>query len=587
MRATAYAKAVVAGEIPAGPYVRGACQRHLDDLKREDWGFYYDEKEAAEAIAFFETILRLNGGQFEGKPFLLFPWQDFCTGVLFGWKRISDGKRRFRMAYIEGPKGCGKSPWASGVGIKGLVADKEPRAEIYAAATKRDQAMVLFRDAVAFYDQSPELQSRLVASGTGSMRWNLAYLEKGSFFRVISSEKKGQSGARPHFAICDEIHEHQDNTVIEMIRAGFKFRQQPLMVLITNSGTSNSNVCWEYHEMGRRVATGLEKNEEFFSYICSLDDEDKIDDKYLADESLWEKVNPSLPYGIPGYDYIRSQVAEARGMPSKMSTVKRLCFCQWTEAENPWISSEVWLPCRDTEFDISRLRGRRCWGGLDLSAVNDLTSLALLFEPSYDDPLMRLVVFFWVPENGLGRKSEVDHVPYDVWKQQGHIFTSPGDAISKSQVVRFIYDQTAKYDLVGIAYDRHRIKDLIEFGEKEGIELAIGKWDKERRAWDFDRPRGIKMMPFGQDARSMSPAIDRFETHLLQKEFRHTGNPCLTWCAANAVVDTDDAGYRRISKKKSTGRIDGIIASVMAFGIVENVARQSAYENLGAEILTF
>ena len=229
-RATAYAKKVLAGKSLAGPYVRGACQRHLNDLDHaEKRGFYYDEFEASEAISFFETILVLNGGQYEGKPFLLLGWQDFILGSIYGWQRIPDNckrtkrliktkedenknplmwvdkktneevrtYRRFRVAYCEGAKGCGKSPIAAGIGIKGLVADGEPRAEIYAAATYRDQAMILFRDACAFYDQSPQLQSRLTSSGTAEKRWNLAYIDEGSFFRVYLQKKKGNQDRGP------------------------------------------------------------------------------------------------------------------------------------------------------------------------------------------------------------------------------------------------------------------------------------------------------------------------------------------------------------------------------------------------------
>lgn len=585
-RATEYAHSVVAGEVVAGPYIRGACQRHLNDLDYAvDRGFYYDKESAAEAIGFFEECLYLNGGQFEGKPFLLLPWQSFIIGSIFGWKRTKDNMRRFRVAYIETAKGSGKSPLAAGIGLKGLVADNEPRAEIYAAATFKDQAMVLFRDAIAFYDQSPELQKRLFASGTGAQRWKLESLKTGSVFRVISSEKKGQSGPRPHIALLDEIHEHTDGTVIEMIRAGFKFRTQPLSFMITNSGHDKTSVCWEYHDLGTKVACEQVINDEFFAYICSLDPEDLIDEKYLSDETLWPKVNPSLDYGLPGYDYIRGQVNEAHGMSSKMSTVKRLCFCVWTEADDPWLSSEVWMPCKDTEFDDSLLIGRRCWGGLDLSATQDLTALALIFLPTESDPFMRLKPYFWLPDDGLWRKEEIDHVPYVAWKNDGSLFTCSGPSISKTQVVKFINEVAQKYNIMGIAYDRSRMNDLIEFADKANIDLNIGKWDKENRKWNFNNNVGIKMMPFGQDSRSMSPAIDKFEVYLVNKEIRHNGNPVMTWCAANAVVKVDDDGYRKISKKKSIGRIDGIVAAVMACGILENNddCNVSFYDEMTAE----
>ncbi len=571
-RATAYALAVTSGKILAGPFVRGSCQRHLNDLKHAgERGFYYNEHVAAEAMAFFEEVLILAGGQWEGKPFILLPWQAFIISNLFGWKRKSDNKRRFRVCYIESGKGSGKSPLAAGVGMKGLLADKEPRAEIYAAATTQSQAMVLFRDAAAFFDQSPLLQTRLVPSGLAEKCWNLSHIESGSFFRVISSERK-QSGPRPHMALLDEIHEHPDGGVIEMLRAGFKWREQPLSFMITNSGHDKASVGWEYHDMGVKVACEQVQNDEFFSYICSLDDEDLEGDKYLEDESLWPKVNPSLEYGLPGYDYIRGQVLEARGMPSKMATVKRLCFCVWTEAENPAISKEAWFACQDLAYDAEILRGRRAWGGLDLSAVNDLTAFALMFAPSAEDPLWRLKVWFWIPGEGIRQKEEQDHVPYIAWRDAKHLFASPGAAISKADVIRFIHEETVKYDLHGIAYDRSRIKDLMEFAEKAGIELNIGKWDKEKRKWNFPGYGGIKMMPFGQEPRSMAPAIDKFELLLLEKRFRHDGNPVMVWCASSAVMKADEDGYRKVSKLKSTGRVDGLTATVMACGILDDGA---------------
>lgn len=550
-RATQYARDVTDGNIIAGPHVRDACKRHLNDLETaHERGLYYDAAEATEAIAFFEECLCLNGGQFEGVPFLLLPWQCFVVGSLFGWKRISDDMRRFRVVYLETPKGSGKSPLCAGIGLKGLVADNEPRAEIYAAATFKDQAMVLFRDAMAFFDQSPELQSRLVASGTGAQRWNLAYLDKASFFRVISSEKKGQSGPRPHMALLDEIHEHRDGTVIEMLRAGFKFRRQPLSVMITNSGHDKTSVCWEYHEMGVKVSAGQIKNDEFFAYICGLDEEDLKDDRYLTDETLWPKVNPSLDAGIPGYDYIRGQVNEALGMPSKMATVKRLCFCQWTEADNPWIDSGTWFSCQDKEFDDRLLAGRRCWGGLDLSAVRDLTAFALQFEPSAADPYWRLKVWFWIPGVGLKAKSDQDKVPYIAWKEAGHLTAIDRKTIEYEFVITDMMKICADFEVQKIAFDRWNMANFVKEVDRIGATLP-------------------ELQEFGQGFQSMGPAVKEFEK-LLDDKIRHDGNPVLTWCAANAVAVEDPAENKKLDKSRSTGRIDGIIAAVMASGIIEH-----------------
>jgi phage terminase large subunit-like protein len=567
-RATRYALNVISGQILAGPFVKGACQRHLNDLLNAgERGFYYDEHAASEAIAFFETILCLNGGQYEGKPFLLLPWQDFIVGSIFGWKRKSDNMRRFRVAFIETAKGSGKSPLCAGTGIKGLCADGEARAEIYAAATFKDQAMVLFRDACAFYDQSPELQHRLSVSGVGEKRWSLAYPEKHSFFRVIASDTKvGHSGPRPHMALLDEIHEHKDGNIIEMLRAGFKFRQQPLSFMITNSGHDKTSVGWEYHDLGTKVALEQLINDEFFSYICALDEEDLEGDKFLHDESLWIKVNPSLDAGLPGYDYIRGQVKEAQGMPSKMATIKRLCFCQWTEAENPAIGKDVWFACENKNYPDDILLRRRCWGGLDLSAVNDLTALALLFEPGYIemekingiwkpcaslfDPFWRLKVWFWIPGIGLVNKSDHDRVPYIAWRDAGHIKAIDRKTIEYEFVIPDIAEICGDYNVQKIAYDRWNFKNF----EKELVRLGVNL---------------PELVEFGQGYQSMSPAIKTFETKLIESTIRHDGNPCLTWNAANVVAIEDAAKNKKYDKSRSTGRIDGIIASVMASGIIE------------------
>jgi len=577
-----YCLDITSGKIPAGPYVVASCQRHLDDLEHgHERGLYYDEHAAIEAIAFFEEILFLNGDDFEGLPFLLDDWEAFIVSSLFAWKYKKTGYRRFRLAYIETAKGSGKSPLAAGIAMKGFVADGVKRAEIYACATMKEQAQVLFRDAVAFCDQSPALQKRVVSSGGAGKEWKLYHPESGSFFQIISSDKK-KSGPRPHMYVADELHEHVDGTIVGQLEKGFKSKKQPLGVEITNAGFDTTSFCWERHEMGVKVATGLQENDSVFSYICALDEEDLKDEAFLKDESVWCKVNPSLDgCGIPGYDYIRKQVQGAEGMPSQLSLVKRLNFCVWTEADNPWISGEQWNPCKDSEFDEELLKGRKCTVGQDLSAVNDLTSLTFLFYPTKEDPFYRLLPFFWVPEEGLRRKAAVDHVPYDVWVRQGHLFTSPGPTIQKTQVVKFLYDCSLIYDIQGVAHDRDRMADFREFAQKAEIEIAVGKWDKEKREWDFDNRSGIKMMPFGQTAKSMAPAIDKFEGFLFNKEIRHNGNPVLTWCMSNAVVKADDDNYRKISKRKSIGRVDGAVTTVMAAGISERTDEaESAYANM-------
>ena len=539
--ATAYAAAVVRGEVVAGPHVRDACRRHLDDLARgHERGLVWDVAAVDRVVGFFRDVLRLNGGDYEGVPFELLGWQAFVVGSLFGWKR-EDGYRRFRVAYVETGKGSGKSPLAAGIGLYGLVADGEARAEVYAAATKKDQAMVLFRDAVAMVDQSPALSARIVKSGAPGKEWNLAYHETYSFFRPISADD-GQSGPRPHIGLIDEIHEHKSPLVVEMIRAGTKSRKQALIFMITNSGFDKHSVCWEYHDLGAKVAAGQVQDDSFFAFICGLDEgEDPLDD-----EGCWPKANPSLQEaGIPGVQYLREQVAQAREMPSKEAIVRRLNFCIWTEASSPFIAGHVWRAAEE-RVPESLLLGRPCYGGLDLSSTQDLTAFVLLFEPTAEDPVWRLRPWFWIPESRIAEKERSDRVPYSVWRDAGHLEALPGSAVSKLVVAQRVVEIVAPYQLHSIAYDRWRIADFMQMLDDAGEALPLE--------------------PFGQGYKDMAPALDEFEIRLLDGRLKHDGNPVMTWCAANAVVAEDPAGNRKIDKQRATGRVDGIVAAIMATG---------------------
>lgn len=573
-RVSAYASAVLAGEIVAGPDVRNACRRHLRDRDTAELrGLVWDQEAADRAIGFFEDVLCLNGGDYEGEPFILAPWQAFVVGSLFGWY-TADGYRRFRTAYIETGKGSGKSPLVGGIGLYGLVADGEQRAEIYAAATKRDQAMILFRDAVSMVDMSPALNARLTKSGRDEKVWNLFYPNTSSFFRPIASDD-GQSGPRPHIGLLDEVHEHKTATVVNMMRAGTKNRRRAMVVMITNSGSDKNSVAGQYHDLGKRVCAGLEDNDNLFAFICSLDEGDDP----FTDESCWPKANPSLDWipegksdGIPGRKYLREQVQEARGLPAKESVVRRLNFCEWTQADNPWIGWDVWSQAEE-RVPMRLLRNRPAVAGLDLSSTTDLTAFVLLFAPIPADPHWRLLPYFWIPDHQLEERERRDKVPYSVWIKERHLETTPGRAISKLHVLRRLQTICDYFEVRQIAYDRWRIEDLRELMNEYGITLP-------------------EMVGFGQGFKDMGPAVDEFERRLLglQPEvgtidldpddyqlltgdapevetLRHDGNPVLTWNAGNAVTASDPAGNRKVDKAKAIGRIDGIVAAIMATGI--------------------
>lgn len=543
-RATDYARAVSKKKIVAGPHVRAACRRHLKDLREgKKRGLRWDLGAARHAIEYFEEVLHLNGGKFEGVPFKLLPWQAFVVGSLFGWKG-ADGFRRFRVAYVETGKGSGKSPLAAGVGLFGLTADDEERAEIYAAATKKDQAQILFRDAIAMYEHSPELAARLVTSGAKGKEFNLAYHASSSFFRTIAADD-GQSGPRPHMALIDEVHEHKSSNVIDMMVAGTKSREQSLIFMITNSGTDKTGICWDYHDLGRQVCAGVKEDDSFFAFVCGLDEGDDP----FKDETCWVKANPSLEAGVPGFEYLRKQVTRARNMPSRAAVVKRLNFCIWTEGDNPWIGYADWNACEERidEADLQRFAGRSGVAGLDLSSTQDLTALVVALDPVPEDPVTRLIPFFWLPGDDLEEKGEKDRVPYSTWREAGYLEALPGKAVNKKAVLKRAAKLTITFDLRAIYCDRWRVEDFEQLIDDEGVALP-------------------PLLPFGQGYKDMAPAIDEFETRLLERTVRHDGNPVMTWCAANAVVKEDEAGNRKIVKRRATGRVDGVVAAVMAIG---------------------
>jgi phage terminase large subunit-like protein len=282
----------------------------------------------------------------------------------------------------------------------------------------------------------------------------------------------------------------------------------------------------------------------FFAFICSLDEGDDP----IQDESCWYKSNPSLQDAdLPGMKYLREQVTEARGMPSKEAMVRRLNFCQWTGAESPWLSADVWKGAA-RDFDWRQLRGRRAYAGLDLSSTTDLTALVFLVEPLLDGEPWLLVPFAWLPEEGLQRKAESDRVPYVQWAAMGYLETTPGRAVSKRSVLQRLVALCEFFEVIAVGYDRWRMADLVSMANDDGITLP-------------------PMVEFGQGYKDMSPAVEAFEEALLNGRLVHPSHPVLNWCANNAVTTSDDAGNRKPSKEKANGRIDAIVAAIMAVGI--------------------
>lgn len=589
-----YAEKVISGEIVAGPHVRNACRRHRDDrINGPSRGVHWDPVAADRVLRFFPAVLRLNGGQFEGRPFHPHLSQQFKIGSIFGWKRVeSDGAilRRFRRAYIEEGKGNGKSPLAAGIGHYCLTADGEAAAEIYAAAANKDQAFVLFRDAVAMYEQSPSLKAKLTPSG-GNPVWNLSYLKKRSFFRPISREG-AHSGPRPYIALCDEIHEHPDGKVIEMLERGFKFRRQPLLFMITNSGSDRNSICWEEHQHAVAVAAGVQKellDDDFtyvgeviddttFSYVCALDK----DDDPFTDPTCWQKANPLFGVTLK-HDYLAGVVNQAKDIPSKRNGILRLHFCVWTEADTSWIPRPL-IEKVMVDFDpYEEHAGKPIKAaGLDLSGAKDLTAAAFVVETGTkritredgteaDLPTYDAWIEAWTPRDTMDERSKVDHLPYRAWLEQGYIMAPPGARIRYDHVAALFAKLDAEHGIGVLAYDKYVYDKFAEELDAYGVEInsvAHPQGGKKRARPDKDKVDAAKAA--GEEAPLglwMPGSMAALETLILEERIRLRSSPVLMGAIMAAHVETDPLmGNQWLSKTKSTQKIDAVIALCMAVG---------------------
>ncbi|MBR1206971.1 terminase large subunit [Bradyrhizobium sp. AUGA SZCCT0051] len=572
---TAYARAVVDGAIVAGPLVRAACRRHLQDLAHgADRGLSFDVAAAERAIGFFRDILTVEVEEKDefgevstfAAPFDLQAWQAFIIGSLFGWRNAL-GFRRFRRAYVEIGKGNGKSPLAAGIGHYMLLGCRKLRAEVYSAATDKDQAAILFRDAVAMWERSPALRRRLKPKGANPV-WELHTSRPGvnSFFKPISSDKKGKSGIRPYCALIDEVHEHPDNSVIEMMRAGTKGNQEALLFEITNSGFDKKTVCGQEHDLSARIVNGEFDNDAWFAYVACLDE---ADDPF-EDESCWIKANPNLGVSIQP-PFIREQVQEARGMPSKEGLVRRLHFCQWTESENSAIPRATWAAC-EGEVDPDKLTeaGYPCFGGLDLSKTRDLTAFTLtwVLDATKDQEKFASKTWFWTPKDTLKERAKSDRAPYDVWVDQGHLEAVPGKRIKYSWLAAALLALNARYHPVMICADQYGLEQLNEAlgAINESLPTEVHPQGFQRRIVGERAEEAQKETGAEDIVLWMPDSINKLEAALLEQRITIAPSPVMRMCAGGVVYEQNRSGHRMFDKSKATTRIDGMVSQAMSIG---------------------
>lgn len=545
--AETYIDDVLMGKQVACQWVRKACERHVRDLDTGgERGLWFDREAGQIAIDFF-GLLKHSKGEWAGTALTLEPWQQFHLWTLFGWKR-DNGLRRFRTSYLEVARKNGKTTTAAGVGLYLMLADNEPGAEIYTAATKRDQARIAHSEATRMVKGSPYLR-RVIRV----VKDNLHIIDTASKFEPVGRDADSLDGLNIHGAIVDEVHAHKTRDMWDILETATGARRQPLMFAITTAGFDRQTVCYELHEYTQKVLDGVIEDDSFFGIIYALDDETEWED-----ETQWVKANPNLGVSVK-LDDLQRKAAKAKEMPSALNAFLRLHMNIWTQAETRWISPESWADCGDA-VDADGLRGRICYGGLDLSSTTDITALVLVFPPEADGDPYQVLCRFWIPEESMRERSRRDRVPYDAWVRQGYITATPGNVVDYEYIFEQVDQDAQRYDIKEIAFDR--------WGAARVSQVLI--------------EQGMTMVQFGQGFASMNAPMHELEKLILSRGIAHGGNPVLSWMAHNLVARQDPAGNLKPDKKASTEKIDGIVALLMGLDrATRHADTMSVYESRG------
>lgn len=514
-------------------------------------GCVFDPESADHATRFFEGFLRHTTGHWAGRPFLLQPWQrDHIIRPLFGWRR-PNGTRRFNTAYIEIPKKNGKSSLAAGVVLYLTCADGEPRAEVYSAAADRNQAGIVFREAANFVRASPALTPRLEVVPSQKV---IVDHDSGSFYKVLSADAYRQDGINAHGIIFDELHTQRNRDLFDALRYAGASRRQPLLVSITTAGYDRGSICWEQHDYAEKVLTGVLEDDSFLAYITAAAEDDD-----WTDPRVWQKANPSLGVTI-SVDSMAKACQEAQNSPAKQNAFKRYRLNIWTTQDVRWFDLSRW-DVGGAPFDEAELDGRECFVGLDLATTTDIAAAVFVFPV---DGVYRLVCRFWVPEISAREKLEKKNVNYPLWVQQGLIKATEGDVIDYETILA---------DLLALG-DRFRIQ-----------EFAVDPWNATQIAQKL-QDEDFQVAMFRQGFASMSGPSKEFERLVLEGRLHHGGNPVLRWMASNVAIEQDAAGNIKPSKKRSTEKIDGIVATVMGLGrAIVKPEMRSVYDDRGIEFL--
>ncbi len=490
------------------------------------------ERDALRIERFVENLTHSEGDA-AGTPFRLRDWQREILRGVYG-PRHPDGRRVVRTAFITMPRKQGKTQLAAALALYHLIADGERGGQVYSAAADRNQAALVFNAAAAMVRNDPELEAML---NIVDSQKRIVHYGSGSFYQAISSDSRTKHGFSASAIIYDELAQAPNRHLWDVLTTSTGARSQPLTIVISTLGANRQSLMHELYEYALKVRDSVVTDPTFYPVIYQAPE-----DADPWSEETWRACNPALG-DFRSLEEMQTMAARARRMPAAEAAFRSLYLNQLVDAEVRFLSSPDWRAGKHL-VDVERLRGRACWGGLDLSSTTDLTSLVLVFPDGAG--AFDVLAWFWVPGDRLFEREDRDRVPYRAWRDAGHLEATPGRAIDKRYVVRRLTEIAAAFDVRAIAYDRWRIEDLKVLMADEGL--------------------AVPLQPFGQGFKDMGPAVDALETAVLAGRLRHD-SPVLDWNAANAVVVQDPAGLRKLDKARSVERIDGLVALAMALGI--------------------
>ena len=486
----------------------------------------------AERAITFINMLKHTKGSWYGKNFDLLPWQSDIISDIFGTVK-ENGYRQYNTAYIEIPKKQGKSELAAAVALYLLAGDGEWGAEIYGCAADRQQASIVFDVACQMVEQCPALKKRIKPIMSQK---RLVYTPLNSFYQVLSAESFTKHGLNVHGVVFDELHAQPNRALFDVMTHGSgDARKQPLFFLITTAGTDRNSICWEVHQKAKDILEGRKHDRSFYPVIYGADENDD-----WSSEEVWYKANPSLGVTVD-IDKLYTAYESAKENPAEENLFRQLRLNQWVKQSVRWMPMDAWDKC-DFAVDPEALKGRECYGGLDLSSSTDITAFVLVFPPKDEDDKYIILPYFWIPEDTIDVRVRRDHVPYDTWLGRGQVIATEGNVIHYGHIEKFIEELGKKYHIKEIAFDRWGAVQMTQ--NLEGM--------------------GFTVVPFGQGFKDMSPPTKELMKLVLEQKIAHGGNVPLRWMMDNVFVRTDPAGNIKMDKEKSTERIDGAVATVMA-----------------------